>query len=664
VENGAIASREPCIDDVVEAFDAIAGALSAEVELDGLMRLIAERVCSVVGVSRCALYLRDSDHGLFRGSVAHPGEQTDVDAWMKRSVAGIEADRFTQEILATKEPVLIADTLHDPRPVRRAMLRWDIRSMLGVPMVLRDEVVGLLFLDNASVPHEFTSNAQRLAKTLADLSAVAISQARRTGEMRATLRTVVRQNRLLHQLSALGEQVGQQILRGASLGEIADSIASATSHPVGVYSEELQRLAVAGAPEDEAAFPRLIEAAVDDVAEARDALSRVEPGHPMTLGPFPAFGVHRRHLVARISGQSGPAGYVVMMEHSRQLTLFDANLARHAATMVGLELSAERRAAAADANALETLVRDLLLGLDEPRSLARRAAFHHLALDKPCVVCVIGRRNDSEGGVPTVSSLRSALNSVEWHERRFCTGDEAGVAVLLPLPSDRPTNAGLTIVKDAASAILEKLGNDHGLIAAVSPVCHRIIDYPRALSECRHVLHWMTTLVDDDRIRVLAATDLGAARLLLASSTPEAAVRFASDIAGQLLEGRERRVLLTTLVAFCDAGRNIRATAATLDIHENTVRYRLGKIAELTGLDVAANADDQLTAQFAVLVFRLRGWLRQWPPDATVSSAPGGLSESPLVAAVADRPSKLTTPDICDVTGATMGTLPGSKEPS
>jgi hypothetical protein len=86
--------------------------------------------------------------------------------------------------------------------------------------------------------------------------------------------------------------------------------------------------------------------------------------------------------------------------------------------------------------------------------------------------------------------------------------------------------------------------------------------------------------------------------------------RFALDAAGALLEPeQDRQQLLATLVAFCDSHRNVRATGAALRVHENTVRYRLGKIAELTGLDVAANAEDQLTAQLAVLVFKLRGWL-------------------------------------------------------
>ncbi len=44
-------------------------------------------------------------------------------------------------------------------------------------------------------------------------------------------------------------------------------------------------------------------------------------------------------------------------------------------------------------------------------------------------------------------------------------------------------------------------------------------------------------------------------------------------------------------------------------MHENTIRYRLGRIEETIGIPVATDADAQLTAQLALLVLRLQGRL-------------------------------------------------------
>jgi hypothetical protein len=46
-----------------------------------------------------------------------------------------------------------------------------------------------------------------------------------------------------------------------------------------------------------------------------------------------------------------------------------------------------------------------------------------------------------------------------------------------------------------------------------------------------------------------------------------------------------------------------------LGVHENTVRYRLSRIAEVTHLDVVMNGDDQLAVQMALLILRLEGKL-------------------------------------------------------
>ncbi|MDT2004046.1 PucR family transcriptional regulator [Rhodococcus opacus] len=65
--------------------------------------------------------------------------------------------------------------------------------------------------------------------------------------------------------------------------------------------------------------------------------------------------------------------------------------------------------------------------------------------------------------------------------------------------------------------------------------------------------------------------------------------------------------LLRTLQEFFESGRSVRETAVRLDVHENTVRHRLGRVHDLTGLDVAANSNDQLSAQTALLILRLQG---------------------------------------------------------
>jgi DNA-binding PucR family transcriptional regulator len=55
--------------------------------------------------------------------------------------------------------------------------------------------------------------------------------------------------------------------------------------------------------------------------------------------------------------------------------------------------------------------------------------------------------------------------------------------------------------------------------------------------------------------------------------------------------------------------------AARLDVHENTIRYRLARIEQLTGHPVRTDSDVQLSMQLALLILHTRGRLSQLMPD-------------------------------------------------
>jgi PucR-like helix-turn-helix protein len=88
----------------------------------------------------------------------------------------------------------------------------------------------------------------------------------------------------------------------------------------------------------------------------------------------------------------------------------------------------------------------------------------------------------------------------------------------------------------------------------------------------------------------------------------------AEDELGELLVGRYLRPLeklggraeavLETVDAFIENGLSVKATAEALDVHQNTVRYRLGRFEELTG----ANLEKPVTA-FEVWWAMQRDWL-------------------------------------------------------
>ena len=63
--------------------------------------------------------------------------------------------------------------------------------------------------------------------------------------------------------------------------------------------------------------------------------------------------------------------------------------------------------------------------------------------------------------------------------------------------------------------------------------------------------------------------------------------------------------LLDTAAAYLESGRSLEGAARRLFVHTNTVRYRLGRIAELTGYDIT-DTHEADTVHLAIRYARLR----------------------------------------------------------
>ncbi|QLQ11901.1 MAG: helix-turn-helix domain-containing protein [Nocardioidaceae bacterium] len=72
--------------------------------------------------------------------------------------------------------------------------------------------------------------------------------------------------------------------------------------------------------------------------------------------------------------------------------------------------------------------------------------------------------------------------------------------------------------------------------------------------------------------------------------------------------------LIETVSGYLDSGSSIEATARTLFVHPNTIRYRLGRAADVTGLS-PTNARDAYTYRVALTVGRLAGADKNRPAD-------------------------------------------------
>lgn len=126
----------------------------------------------------------------------------------------------------------------------------------------------------------------------------------------------------------------------------------------------------------------------------------------------------------------------------------------------------------------------------------------------------------------------------------------------------------------------------------------RIAEAPVAVAEARAALRCLPR--GASRLARYGDDPLG----LLVGADPAVSAEFVRAVLGPVLDlGRgEAGPLLATLEAWMEASGSTSAAAAALHCHRNTVRYRLQRLAELTGRHVAEPVDA------AELVIAARAW--------------------------------------------------------
>ena len=606
VRGEALEARTDAYREVVRAFGDVAAAMGDMRDLDELLHLIARKICQLANVRRCSVYLRDPETGLYRGQVGHWHQ--DIDQRVKRLVAGIESDGFTREIVETRAPVVVRDGSADPRTIKSTMREWRVRSMLGVPMVLRDQVIGIVYLDDEERPRTYSKGDAQIASAFADLAAVAISQAQLMSDLRDRLTTVATQNQTLRRASAVEDRLTALALDGCSIAEIASTVSELTGKPVAVYDAQQRRIAAGSPPTDGAPIvPRLLEPSVRNHPEVADALAGVEPTRPAVIGPIPSAGLHHRSLALAVTVRGDRWGTLVLAEYGSRFGRFDMIIARRAATIIALEMTAERRATAAEWNARSALAADLVREGRDLADIERRADYLGVRLRTPHVVALFTRPRETRASGLNPAAVASRVREAAGEDLQVLATDVAeGVVVMVELPARDTEEAELRAAKDIIAAAAEKVDGGAKMRIGVSTPCAKPSDVLRAFGEARQVAQCLTRFGGGD-VRMLGADELGPGRVFLATADADQVRRFAEETLGALLDpATAQGDLLDTLQSFLDCGRSVRRAATALDVHENTIRYRLARIEELTGLAVVNESHDQLSAQLAMLVVRLQ----------------------------------------------------------
>ncbi|MBZ5738376.1 PucR family transcriptional regulator [Nocardioides mangrovi] len=323
---------------------------------------------------------------------------------------------------------------------------------------------------------------------------------------------------------------------------------------------------------------------------------------PLLITPSPGTGLVRRHVVVPVSRDSVLFAWLVVAEVSTRLTREEVWLAHRAAFHLASEYAVQQRVARVSWNARAALARQLVRGSNRDDDVSAAADYLGVRVDADRVLVYL---TDAPGDEPRDEEAVSALVARELGVEVLGSRGREGTILLVEVLEGAAHMAAVHEVKRAMRRVVAELGEPDAIVG-VSAVT-RADALQRSYRETREVVLCVDRFARAGD-RIIAVDDLGPARLLVANGDVGAVRRYVDDVLGALLGNVPGSAdLLRTLQCFFDTGRSVRESAARLGIHENTVRLRMAKIHDLTGLDVAANSNDQLSAQTALLVLRLEG---------------------------------------------------------
>ena len=159
-------------DKYIKALMDISRAITSDLYLEDILKLLVMVTAKVTGVEICSLWLVDEDAEgkkirLKATQAIDPDYVKDRSLNMNEGVVGFVA--------ANNQPLIIENVLKEPRFKEKEMARkLGLVSMLSVPMYVKeDKVIGVLNCFTAK-PHNFSETEVNLITTVANQAAVAI----------------------------------------------------------------------------------------------------------------------------------------------------------------------------------------------------------------------------------------------------------------------------------------------------------------------------------------------------------------------------------------------------------------------------------------------------------------------------------------------------------
>lgn len=153
----------------IEALSKISNAITSDLYLEDILKLIVSLTANVMKAKICALWLLDQKTGELKIRATQAMGQEYLRE--RRIMVG---EGIVGMVAKDKKPIVIENVMEAARYKEKELARKEkLVSMLSVPMMIKKRVVGVINLYTTTV-YEFTKSDIDLLSTIANQAAVAI----------------------------------------------------------------------------------------------------------------------------------------------------------------------------------------------------------------------------------------------------------------------------------------------------------------------------------------------------------------------------------------------------------------------------------------------------------------------------------------------------------
>jgi sugar diacid utilization regulator len=473
-------------------------------------------------------------------------------------------------------------------------------SIISAPLIYKEEVIGVLTIDSFTKGAKFINEDLQILEALADHVAVAIIQAELfqkersyREELQLTHIALRHEHEQLQRTTDLHNRLTNIAAQGEGIAAIVKTLYDMVEIPFAIFDSLLMPLYVSNEIENKRPPINFFKHPLIKKMLSTKKWQKIDVIENEMLIVFPIVGAE--HIL----------GFLFIWTDSEEFLEGNSVLFEYGATVLALEWTKQEAIREAQKRIKGEFFEEILSGKMNVQ-LSEQA--RNLGLKTDDYYAVILCQREPERNVARKASFLIGMERQGWINHIESILSELSipglvfqrgtmVVAMVTFSADDSKSEGRKIIRELIPK-LEKLPEK--IQIGIGRVHKGLLNFNKSFTDAEQCLHLLNSTMDK---RVLSYAEIGVFRFFLQHDREELRF-FLMDILDPLIiyDQRKKSNLLDTLRLYIKFDREINKLTSELNIHYNTLYYRINRIQEILGISFDHH-DDWFNIQLACQVY-------------------------------------------------------------